>query len=53
MSAHKHHLHFHSVQLTDDGEYECQASNSHGNISHVFTVAVEGQWPEESNPKPS
>lgn len=44
---HKHRLLFRSIQLTDDGEYECQASNSHGNISHVFSVTVEGQWAEE------
>lgn len=51
MSAHRHHLHFRSVQLTDDGEYECQASNSHGNISHVFTVTVEGQWSSRVQPQ--
>lgn len=47
MSPYKHRLNFRSVQLTDDGEYECRASNSHGNASHTFTVSVEGQWAEE------
>lgn len=40
-SHYKHQLKFNSVQLTDDGEYECRASNSHGNASHTFTVSVE------------
>lgn len=53
-SRYKHQLKFNSVQLTDDGEYECRASNSHGNASHTFTVSVEGQWAEEGErPTPS
>lgn len=53
-SRYKHQLQFNSVQLTDDGEYECRASNSHGNASHTFTVSVEGQWAEEGqSPTPS
>lgn len=43
-SSYNRRLQFNSIQLTDDGEYECRASNSHGNASHTFTVSVEGQW---------
>lgn len=41
LSRYNHQLRFRSVQLSDDGEYECRASNSQGNASHTFTVTVE------------
>lgn len=33
---------FNSIAQSDDGEYECQATNSQGSITHSFTVTVEG-----------
>lgn len=36
-------LHFDSITLDDDGEYECKASNAHGSITRSFTVTVEGR----------
>lgn len=42
LENHNHWLHFDSVSLEDDGEYECRASNSHGSTAHSFTVTVEG-----------
>lgn len=41
LESHNRHLHFRSVALEDDGEYECTASNDHGSIKHSFTVTVE------------
>lgn len=38
-------LHFGSITQEDDGEYECRATNSHGSITHSFTVTVEGRPP--------
>lgn len=35
-------LHFDSITLEDDGEYECRAFNIHGSTTHSFTVSVEG-----------
>ncbi|CAL8366857.1 unnamed protein product [Lota lota] len=41
-------LRFDSVTQEDDGEYECQAKNTHGMASHAFTVTVEAEpyWVE-------
>ena len=36
-------LFFNSITQSDDGEYECKASNSNGVITHSFTVTVEGR----------
>lgn len=43
LENHNRWLHFDSVGLEDDGEYECRASNSHGATIHSFTVTVEGR----------
>uniref|UniRef100_A0A3B5B4B7 Neural cell adhesion molecule L1 n=1 Tax=Stegastes partitus TaxID=144197 RepID=A0A3B5B4B7_9TELE len=42
-------LHFQSVEQTDDGEYECRASNAHGYTTHSFSVTVEAApyWVKE------
>ncbi|XP_056240774.1 neural cell adhesion molecule L1.1-like isoform X2 [Seriola aureovittata] len=42
-------LHFNSISQSDDGEYECRASNLHGSITHSFTVTVEAApyWVKE------
>uniref|UniRef100_I3KBX0 Neural cell adhesion molecule L1 n=1 Tax=Oreochromis niloticus TaxID=8128 RepID=I3KBX0_ORENI len=42
-------LHFDSITLDDDGEYECKASNAHGSITRSFTVTVEAApyWVKE------
>nr|XP_046252346.1 neural cell adhesion molecule L1.1-like isoform X3 [Scatophagus argus] len=46
---HNRWLHFDSITLEDDGEYECRAFNSHGSATHSFTVAVEAApyWVKE------
>ncbi|XP_029012243.1 neural cell adhesion molecule L1.1-like isoform X2 [Betta splendens] len=40
---------FGNVTQGDDGEYECRAFNSHGSITHSFTVSVEAApyWVKE------
>ncbi|XP_040009220.1 neural cell adhesion molecule L1-like isoform X2 [Xiphias gladius] len=40
---------FNSIAQSDDGEYECQATNSQGSITHSFTVTVEAApyWVKE------
>uniref|UniRef100_A0A671YQ68 Neural cell adhesion molecule L1 n=1 Tax=Sparus aurata TaxID=8175 RepID=A0A671YQ68_SPAAU len=42
-------LHFDSITLEDDGEYECRAFNIHGSTTHSFTVSVEAApyWVKE------
>ncbi|KAM9350460.1 neural cell adhesion molecule L1.1-like [Symphorus nematophorus] len=42
-------LRFSSITQEDDGEYECKASNIHGNVKHSFTVSVEASpyWVKE------
>ncbi|XP_028264992.1 neural cell adhesion molecule L1.1-like isoform X2 [Parambassis ranga] len=42
-------LQFHSITQNDDGEYECRAFNSHGSVTHVFTITVEAApyWVKE------
>ena len=42
LDNHDRRLHFKSIVLEDDGEYECHASNIHGGATHSFTVTVEG-----------
>ncbi|XP_040910245.1 neural cell adhesion molecule L1.1-like isoform X2 [Toxotes jaculatrix] len=46
---HHHWLIFSSISQNDDGEYECRASNSHGSVTHSFTVTVEAApyWVKE------
>uniref|UniRef100_A0A8C5CJ83 Neural cell adhesion molecule L1.1-like n=1 Tax=Gadus morhua TaxID=8049 RepID=A0A8C5CJ83_GADMO len=41
-------LRFDSLGQEDDGEYECQANNTHGGTAHGFTVTVEAEpyWVE-------
>lgn len=43
LENHNRWLHFDHITEEDDGEYECRASNSHGSVSHSFTVSVEGR----------
>uniref|UniRef100_A0A3B4VMP3 Neural cell adhesion molecule L1.1-like n=1 Tax=Seriola dumerili TaxID=41447 RepID=A0A3B4VMP3_SERDU len=42
-------LNFNSISQSDDGEYECRASNLQGSITHSFTVTVEAApyWVKE------
>lgn len=48
LESHNRWLHFSSIALEDDGEYECQAFNSLGSAAHSFTVTVEGTEPGPS-----
>ncbi|XP_045912589.1 neural cell adhesion molecule L1.1-like isoform X1 [Micropterus dolomieu] len=41
LESHNRMLHFESIALEDDGEYECSALNSHGSATRSFTVTVE------------
>nr|XP_020464728.1 neural cell adhesion molecule L1.1-like isoform X3 [Monopterus albus] len=49
LDIYKHWLRFDSISENDDGEYECRASNSHGFVTHSFTVTVEAApyWVKE------
>ncbi|KAM9342378.1 neural cell adhesion molecule L1.1-like [Pholidichthys leucotaenia] len=49
VESHGRWLCFDSVSETDDGEYECNATNSHGSATHSFTVVVEAApyWAKE------
>ncbi|KAK2851997.1 hypothetical protein Q5P01_008273 [Channa striata] len=42
-------LRFESITQNDDGEYQCRAVNSHGSVTHSFTVTVEAApyWAKE------
>ncbi|KAM3618414.1 uncharacterized protein V6R79_020150 [Siganus canaliculatus] len=49
LENHNRWLRFDSVELEDDGEYECHAANSHGATAHAFTLTVEAApyWVKE------
>ncbi|XP_045071264.1 neural cell adhesion molecule L1.1-like isoform X2 [Coregonus clupeaformis] len=42
-------LQFDSITQEADGEYECLASNTHGSVTHTYTVTVEAEpyWVKE------
>lgn len=42
-------LRFEKIELKDDGEFECSATNIHGSATHSFTVTVEAApyWVKE------
>uniref|UniRef100_A0AAV2M0Q6 Uncharacterized protein n=1 Tax=Knipowitschia caucasica TaxID=637954 RepID=A0AAV2M0Q6_KNICA len=42
-------LHFESVELSDDGEYQCRAYNEHGETRHAYSITVEAApyWVKE------
>lgn len=37
-------LEFASISESDDGEYTCTASNTMGQVTHSYTVTVEGNY---------
>ncbi|XP_034535251.1 neural cell adhesion molecule L1-like, partial [Notolabrus celidotus] len=49
LEKHNRWLRFDSVTQEDDGEYECRAFNTHGSVTHSFTVTVEAApyWVKE------
>ncbi|KAK5864078.1 hypothetical protein PBY51_001051 [Eleginops maclovinus] len=47
--SHGRWFRFASIEQNDDGEYECRAFNTHGSISHSFSLTVEAPpyWVKE------
>ncbi|KAK7884119.1 hypothetical protein WMY93_027242 [Mugilogobius chulae] len=49
VTHHNRWLHFETVELEDDGEYQCRVHNEHGETAHSYSVTVEAApyWVKE------